>query len=71
MEILDDELIDATKVIIGCQIDTALKQAFVEKCKGLGGTSHVLRELIVGFADNRVLIKRPKEVVSLYSDEFV
>jgi len=61
------------KVIIGCQIDLAIKHQFTLKAQKFGGTSFVLRELINGFSEDRVFIKAPVVTNNLYAtqDEFM
>jgi len=47
------------KSIIGCQVNTDIKDKFSDMAKQYGGTSFVLRELITGFAEGRVKISPP------------
>jgi hypothetical protein len=63
--ILEEETIK--KGLIGFQISLDMKKQFIQKCKKYGGTSHVLRELLIGFVDGRVIITPPGFINSLYN----
>ncbi len=46
-----------------------MRQKFINLAAKFGGTSHVLRELIAGFVENRVQIKPPSLKGTLYHVE--
>lgn len=53
-------------ITIAARVSPKVKKQFTNKCKSHGTTSTVLRELIVGFIEDRVTITPPEGKESLY-----
>lgn len=52
---------------IHIRVSPETKNQFHDKCIRLGGTSEVLRELVIGFIEGRVTITPPPDKESLYN----
>jgi len=64
-----EETIKNQKALIACQIKQSIKDTFLVKAALYGGTSYVLRELIMAFNEGRLIIKSPVVNNSLYQDD--
>ena len=45
---------------VGARVEPRVLSAFIKKAKPFGGTSDVVRELVTGFAEDRVTITPPQ-----------
>jgi hypothetical protein len=64
-----EETIKNQKALIACQIKRSIKEDFTKKASLYGGTSLVLRELILAFNEGRLTIRKPVVTSSLYQEE--